>query len=256
MSNIQGARGRGDVHSFDPEDLVIVTDPQHALYDPRHALEPTPEEIANVIQYGILQTILVRREGDKYLVVVGRQRVKWARAANKLLKSRKQAPILVTCRIDRHGENELQGVIIAENECRRADSPAIQSEKLRRYMSLGHDKADAAATFAWPMSRIDKLLALAECAPEVRDAVEAKQIPLSEVKRIARQPIEEQVSVAAVSSVTRVKSRQSPRLGKKEILKGIEDFKVKELEKCGIATGAEFAESVALWILGEGERPW
>ncbi|WP_246791999.1 hypothetical protein [Burkholderia perseverans] len=82
-----GGTGECAAVFFDPDDLVIITDPNHALFD-RRALLPFDEPmVLNFISTGrIYQTITVTKdiETGKTLVVDGRRRVINAREANAL----------------------------------------------------------------------------------------------------------------------------------------------------------------------------
>src|SRR5512143_1919662 len=95
------AKGKRDAYMFDPEDLVLVTDEKSPLYDERVHLPVNEALVMNMlfapdgVPQGVLEPITAVRnpETGKVEVVVGRQRVKAAREANKRLKKRGEEPI-------------------------------------------------------------------------------------------------------------------------------------------------------------------
>ena len=67
MSDVKkawGALGRGDLLYFDPEDLVEVHDKKSALYDERIHLGLNEAHILNVMEVGVIEPIVVRKNGE------------------------------------------------------------------------------------------------------------------------------------------------------------------------------------------------
>jgi len=79
------------------EDVVIIgldtkDGPEHPLYDERIHIPVTEADIANVMTHGVLKPGLIRKEtlpggAARAVVIDGRQRTKWARAANERLRA-------------------------------------------------------------------------------------------------------------------------------------------------------------------------
>lgn len=116
-----GARGKSNVLYFDPEDLVLILDPAHPLYDRRVHLPPDEPTVRNIMALGVLETILIHKDpetGD-VIVVDGRRRVINAREANRRLHDLGKEPILVPALPKRADKGSLAGMMVAANEIRR-----------------------------------------------------------------------------------------------------------------------------------------
>ncbi|WP_369707599.1 ParB N-terminal domain-containing protein [Klebsiella variicola] len=79
-----GASGKSNVLFFEPENLHLVTDTTHPLYDERVHLPLNEAVILNIMELGVLEPIIVWKDPEtgKTCVVAGRQRVKNAKEAN------------------------------------------------------------------------------------------------------------------------------------------------------------------------------
>lgn len=87
---------RRDVFYLLPEEVVIIgldtkDGREHPLWDARIHLPVTDADVADVLTHGILEPGLIRKENlekgvSRAVVLNGRQRVKWARAANARLR--------------------------------------------------------------------------------------------------------------------------------------------------------------------------
>ena len=73
-----GASGKTNVLMFDPENLHLVTDKTHPLYDERIHLPIDEGMVLNIKELGVLEPIIVWKDPETGLtcVVVGRQRVR------------------------------------------------------------------------------------------------------------------------------------------------------------------------------------
>jgi len=67
---------------FDPDDLVLIEDPKHPLYDARIKLPLKPEFVANIKALGVTVPVVVRKIDGRPVVIDGRQRVRAAIEAN------------------------------------------------------------------------------------------------------------------------------------------------------------------------------
>src|SRR5271166_30696 len=94
---VHGSEGKKDLNLFDPENVLLVTDIKSDLYDRRVDDEPTEEMIRNVMHYGVIEPIVVRKnqETGKTEVVAGRMRTKACREANRRLVARGEAPLRI-----------------------------------------------------------------------------------------------------------------------------------------------------------------
>lgn len=192
MSKITESVGRTDLHWFRPDQLLLVTDPKDVLYDER-VNQPLDENmVKNVMACGILEPVLIRRDGEQFKVVAGRQRVRWALEANKRLAKEGKETVNVPCKLERITDDVALGILISENECRTNDDPLIQADKLARFMAMGKTEAEAAVTFAKPAAYIKALLKLGDCSPKVRSAIKTDKISVSAAGKLSELSREDQ----------------------------------------------------------------
>lgn len=194
-----GAKGKSNVLAFDPDDLVLVTDPKHYLYDERVHLPLKEPMVLNIMTLGVGQPIVVTKcpETGKTLVVAGRQRVKHAREANKRLRERGEMPIQVPAIPRRSDTVVLGGLMVAENEMREDDTPLGRARKMVRLMDQGISETQIAIFFGCNAKTVKQTLSLLECVPEVREAVEAGTVNATAAYQLAKlTPAEQRVKVA------------------------------------------------------------
>ena len=73
---VYGASGKTNVLTFEPENLHLVTDKTHPLYDERIHLPISEAMVLNIMDQGVLEPIIVWKDPETGLscVVDGRQR--------------------------------------------------------------------------------------------------------------------------------------------------------------------------------------
>jgi ParB family chromosome partitioning protein len=174
---------RSDVFMLEPEKLTLVTDPAHPLYDPRVHDEPDEALVRNIMVYGVLEPVLIRKNGERVEVIAGRGRVKAALEANRRLTAEGKQPIRVPAIVKRGQDADMFGVLISENECRREDSPLAKSEKALRLINMGKSTAEVAIAFGVKRQSVESWLALGDVAQPVREAVEAGEISARILRR-------------------------------------------------------------------------
>ena len=137
---------------------------------------------------GVLEPITVIRnpESGKVEVVIGRQRVKAAREANKLLKKQGLEPIRVPAMIARASSHRAMGMLISENEHRQDDTPLGKAKKAQRYIDLGRDESEIAVLFGISKASVKNLLSLLDAPAAVRNAVETGKISTSDGYKLAK----------------------------------------------------------------------
>lgn len=94
---VYGASGKTNVLTFEPENLHLVTDKTHPLYDERIHLPISEAMVLNIMDQGVLEPIIVWKDPETGLscVVDGRQRVRHTLEANKRLLKEGKEPLLV-----------------------------------------------------------------------------------------------------------------------------------------------------------------
>lgn len=182
------AKGTRPVLLFDPEDLVLVDDQGSAIFDERINLEIKEEFILNIMAYGVIEPIVVRKnpETGKTEVVAGRRRTLGCREANKRLKKKGEEPHWIPAVVKRGESHVLAGVMISENAHREDDTPLGQAKKVARYLDLGRSEEEAAIAIGKSVSTVKNLLRLLEAPADVRRAVENGKISAADGYKLAK----------------------------------------------------------------------
>lgn len=192
-----GTRG-GEMFKFDPYDYVIVgldTDdgPDHPLYDERIRM-PVPETlIRNIRAYGVLKPVLFERDGDRPLVVDGRQRVRAARVVRDRQREAGEDEIAVRGIPQRGDGSHLFAVSRAAN-LHQADGPLTQARNAQRMVDLGRSTDEIAVAFGVTEQTVKHWLALLELAPAVRTAVERGSISPTAAAKLRKLDRDDQVA--------------------------------------------------------------
>ena len=176
---------RGTIFMIPPEQLTLVVAKNHPLYDLRVEDAPDERMIANVAMHGILEPVLVRKNGELIEVIAGRGRTKAAIEVNRRLTAEGKPPLLVPVIIRGGTDADLFGVMISENEIRRGDSMLVKGEKSRKLLNLGYTVQQIAVTFGVTRQSVDSWLAAEELPQTIKDAVEAGEITTSAALQLA-----------------------------------------------------------------------
>jgi ParB family chromosome partitioning protein len=140
------------------------------------------ELAASIRAHGLQQNLVVRKEGAKYAVVAGGQRLK------ALLQLAKEGDIKpdyrVPCKIA-EGEVDAAELSLAENVMRDDMHPADRFEAFRDLVDKGHSTADIAARFGTSEKSVRQLLKLARVSPAVLKAYRAEKLTLEQVMAFA-----------------------------------------------------------------------
>lgn len=188
---------RLNAFAFNPDDLVIIgldTDDGwgHPLYDERIGLPVDEPMVLNIMVHGVLEPVLVRKNGELAEVVDGRQRVRAAREANRRLAAEGKELVLVPAMPRRGDDARMFGVMVSANELRRDDGPLQKATKCARYMDMGRSEEDASIQFGVSVSTIRAWLRLLDCSSGVIEAVEAGRLTATAAGKLAKLPREEQ----------------------------------------------------------------
>jgi len=188
---------RLNAFGMDPDDLTIVgldtkDGREHPLYDERIHLGLTEEWVKNIMCYGVLEPVLVRKNGEQVEVIAGRQRVRGAREANKRLVAAGGEPIKVPCMVKRTSDGDAFGITLAENENRVDDSPIIRARKAQRYLDLGRSEEDVAVTMGLPLPSVKTLLNLLDLDDQVQRLVHDRRLSQTAAMTLRDLPREQQ----------------------------------------------------------------
>lgn len=183
--------------SADPDDLVIVgldtkDGPDHPLYDKRINLPVDENLVHDMMMNGFTSTIICRENGEVLEVAVGRQRVKCARAANKLLKKAGKELLRVLYTIRKGDDADFLGVRIGENTHRTGLKVLDMADDLKKYLEAGRSEEQAAITFGMSKQNVKNLMKLHDLSGDVRKAIQRGDITPSGAAPLAKLPREEQ----------------------------------------------------------------
>ena len=184
---------RGTIFMLEPERLTLVTDKGHPLYDPRVEDPPDENMVANIAMHGVLEPVIVRKNGDAIEVVAGRGRTKAAAEANRRLKAEGKPPMLVPAIMRGGDDADLFGVMISENEIRREDSMIVKGGKARKLLNMGYSVPQIAVTFGATRQAVESWLAADGLPARIKDAVEAGEISATAALQASGLPRDEQV---------------------------------------------------------------
>lgn len=196
-TRLEGSVGRGDRYFFAPEDLIIVgldtkDSEEHALYDERIKLPVHEGMVASIKVYGVIEDVVVRKNGPACEVVDGRQRVRAARQANLELKRDGKEEVRVPVTTRKGDDGEMLGVSIATNEQRTADSPIVRAKKAQKMLDQGRARPYIAMAFGCSQAVLAHLFTLLELDGEVQAAVDAGELSASAAAKLHPLKREEQ----------------------------------------------------------------
>lgn len=258
---------RTDAFFINPEHLTLITSKDHALYDDR-VNDPTDEALVkNIMFHGVLEPILIRKNGDLVEVIDGRCRVKATIEANKRLSAEGKEIIRIPAMLKFGQESDLYGILISANECRRDDTPLARADKARRLLNMGKTIAEVAIMFGVSYQAIQNWLDLESVCPELRKAVESGVLSATAAAEMASMSHDEQrknlslmAKDAGKITVERVKRiKEEGDISVKPKIKTRKEIQAKIAEQVKIAQGLKgsmleqaegFCEALR-WVLGE-----
>lgn len=173
-----------------PEQFIVVTDPNHFLYDPR-AEEPAAEELVeSICVHGVIQPIIVTENLE---VIAGRRRVKAAIEANKRHVQQGFEPVPIKFVVSTADQNEILGMYVTENELREDDTILQKAAKATKLKKAGMTEHEIALNFGVSYQTICSYLALDNLDEAVRYQVEMGNITVTAAAQLAELPSDEQV---------------------------------------------------------------
>lgn len=184
---------RRDIFMLQPEQLTLVTDKNHPLYDPRVENPPDESMIANIAVYGVLEPILVRKNGSAIEVIAGRGRTKAAIEANKRLLAEGKPSLLIPAVVKGGSDADLFGILISENEIRRNDSMLIKGSKARKLLNMGYTIQQISVTFGVSRQSIENWLLAEELPEQIKEAIETGDISATAAIQVAEYSRDEQI---------------------------------------------------------------
>lgn len=205
----------GSTYSLDPiKDTVIIgldtkDGREHPYYDDRIKLPLKESFVHTVAWLGILEPIIIRRDGEKAVVMAGRQRVRAARLVNDRRRGRVAIPddlpeewkarydselpdIMIPAVIRRAPDAEAQIVQIVENEARIQDTPLTRAHKMKKMVDAGHSQVLIASAFNCSQASVSMTLQLLDASDSVQKAIEDGVLSATAAQALVDLPLEEQ----------------------------------------------------------------
>ena len=175
------------------------------------------ELAASIRQHGVVEPILVRREGGRYRILAGERR--WRAAQRAGLR---EVPALVREATDR----EAFEIALVEN-LQRADLNAIEEAEAYEVLAADHGltQEEIATRVGKERSTVANALRLLKLPEEVREAVRTGQLDMGharallglggaeEMKKLAQRCIREGLSVRALEGLIRGLTKKPARSG-------------------------------------------
>lgn len=189
---------RSEMYFLAPDDLTIIgldTDdgPEHPMYDERINNSLDAQTMDDIRTHGILQNVRVCRDGDGYIVVDGRQRVRLAREINKVDKRDEETMIRVPVVIARADEIGLMRQAFAANEHRTADDPVTRALKMQRMLDRGAPMKAVAVTFRFRnVTEAKAALSVLDLSAAGSEALKAGRISYAAALELAKAPRKDQ----------------------------------------------------------------
>lgn len=180
------ADGQNNLLLYNPDNLTLVTDEASPLFDKRVRAPFDENIVRNMMAYGVLEPIIVSKntETGDIEVVAGRGRVINAREANRRLQAEGRKPIKVPATARGGKAHELVGVMVSENEHRRADTPLAKAEKMQRMLDHNASEEDVLTAFGCSRQTMKTMLALLGSPAAVRNAIDSGKIGIKHAKAL------------------------------------------------------------------------
>lgn len=242
---------RKDVFMLAPDVLVLIEDPAHPLYDERVKLPVDEALVKSIMVHGVIEPVVVRKNGEELEVVAGRQRTKAAREANLRLERDGKEPVLVPCTVRRGEDRDLFGVMVSENAIRQGDSPLVESAKAQRLVNMGASDEYVATSFGWSLAVLKARLALLDLDGSVKRAVESGKVSptaAAQLSKLTREKQREKLAELVAPGVPKVsvKRAKAAALGKVNLRPSL-----KQIKAARENAPLDMVKLTLDWVIGE-----
>lgn len=180
---------RKNLFMLDPDELIIIgidtahtkwgpveTDIEHPQWDERIKLPVDADLSKNIEAFGVIQNVIGETDGDKYIVIDGRQRVRAARAAKKRQEAAGLVSVLVPVVFRRGVALDLYGVARSANGYRADDSIMLNARNAQRMIDMGDSEDHVATVFGVKVKTVRDWVSLLGLCQSVRKAIDAGEI--------------------------------------------------------------------------------
>ena len=182
---------RSDSYNVDPRRLTLITDPAHVLYQSRVHRPFTEEMVQEILEQGVKHPILVRKNGfdqndeEIWEVIAGRRRVINAlEALRRQIASgvKKKDLLRVPVKIEPVSDDQAEDLMILENAHREEVTPTERADEVRRWLNRRGDtpanRKKLARLLKCAPSSIDNMIAVTAAMPDVKEAVDKRELSL------------------------------------------------------------------------------
>lgn len=205
---------RQSITRMDPEDIELVEDLKHPLYDPRVHLpvDHDPKLYTSILKYGVRDPIRVREDGkrDGKLVIQaasGRQRTKILRHINKHRLDTNGKPMdasafkprTIPVVFEYGSDADMVMLDLDANNGGIPETPYTRAFKIKKALDLGRTTEEVAAVLGWSTpSYVEKHLAILNMVEDVQKAFDGKEaLAITSIDAFAQVPRAEQAALLA-----------------------------------------------------------
>lgn len=164
-----------------PLKAIVAGQNPRTFFDPAEMAELESSVRAN----GLLQPIVVRQKGDVFEIIAGERRFRAVKAVEG--DDGEIAAIIRDC-----SNEEAETLALIENISRADMSPTEEAAAAHRLYVRLRDKNELAAQLGWPLSKLERRLALMNCCEAVRVALNERKILLGHAELLAALHAEKQ----------------------------------------------------------------
>jgi len=194
LSFARGAFAKGS-----PDEVIIVgldapydkvkSIKEHHLYDERILAPIKDEAVRNVMVFGVKEPVIVEEseDGNHFLVVDGRQRVRWLREANRRLEEVGQPGLPLPVLLDKPKDQASAIAIGASlNSHGLTDTVLAKAEKAIGMNTRGQSANDVALVLGVSEASAKNFIRLGKADPKVKEALRGGQITSAQAYELAR----------------------------------------------------------------------
>lgn len=173
-----------------PENLTLVKNPNHPLYQERVNRPIKEERVVSILRCGVKQSVIVTKGANpafpeylgKLLVVDGRGRVQDACEANRRLKAKGRPPIKVRCTPEEDKQEDPGALFESALECnslRDDDDAVTEAHSILKLRELGRSEEECAQIVGISMQTLAQRMRVLELSPNVQRAIQSKDISIA-----------------------------------------------------------------------------
>ena len=187
-AKIEGA-SHVDLWTAPPERFTIVTTPGRPGYHRRNELTVALDEglVASIMERGVLESILVGKDGQDLIIIDGRQRVTHAVEANNRRVAAGQPPLKIGFRTTTQPP-EKWGLLAEHANIHRPTPVSMQAAIAADLFDAGNATADIAEAMGKKPAYVDGLRRLLGCDRKVIAAADAGIVSPTVAKELADLP--------------------------------------------------------------------